>query len=308
MGIYFPADAAITESYQGWLSWLADERCFSPHTVRNYASDATHFLSFLARYNEAPVTATLLQALVVRDIRAWLAERLKEETMLSSTARALSCIRNYFRYLKRFHQIENQAVFTIRSPRFSKPAPKALSEENAMGAMQDIAELADRPWVAHRDTAVLMLLYGCGLRISEALDLCKKDIENTTLIIRGKGNKERIVPMLETVKEAIILYLETCPYVIAPAEKLFLGVRGGVLHPGVVRHRVQRLREQLGFPASMTPHSFRHSFATHLLSAGGDLRAIQELLGHQNLSTTQRYTKVDATRLLEVYNKAHPRG
>lgn len=309
MSFPFQADETIEKYYHEWLGWLATEKCFSPHTVRNYTSDVVHFLIFLNSYKGECITSLVLDQLQLQDIRAWLAYRLKDQAALSSTARALSSVRSFFRHLKRFSTINNQSVFTIRTPKINKPTPKALSHENTEGAIEDIAILAREPWIAYRDTALLLVLYGCGLRIGEALNLTKKDVTTQDmLIVRGKGNKERMVPMLPVVQQAIQCYLEHCPYPVAVENKVFLGQQGKPLNPGVFQYRIKLLREQLGFPATMTPHAFRHSFATDLLGAGGDLRTIQELLGHKSLSTTQRYTHVDAARLLEVYNKAHPRG
>ncbi len=306
----FHASPLILQHYQQWLKWLALEKQCSAHTVRNYASDVSHFLTFLNRHSDGEVTTEILEQLAVPDIRAWLANRLEGEMEPVSTARALSSVRSFFRYRKRFFGSENQSVFLVRTPKARKPLPKALSQEDSKAAVEEIGGLASEsaPWVADRDTAMLLLLYGCGVRIGEALNLTVGDIAGKDmLLVRGKGNKERLVPVLPVVAEAVTRYVTCCPYRLNPDSMLFVGVQGRPLNPSVFQERVRMLRKQLGFPATMTPHAFRHSFATHLLGNGGDLRTIQELLGHQSLSTTQRYTHVDAERLLAVYNNTHPR-
>jgi integrase/recombinase XerC len=274
--------------------------------------DASHFLSFFQKHGGGNVTLDQLASLEMREFRAWLAARRQEEIGDSSNARAMSSIRNFYRYLERQHGIENSAVFNLRMPRLKKPLPKALSETDSLNALDTLKTLHPETWVAKRDWALLTLIYGCGLRISEALALDCGDIETAAngLRIRGKGRKERIVPLLEPVVEAIRDYQKTCPYLqhTQPNAPLFLGVRGAALSPVVFQRQIQHLRAYLGLPDSATPHAFRHSFATHLLAGGGDLRSIQELLGHESLSTTQRYTHVDTARLMAAYNNAHPRA
>jgi integrase/recombinase XerC len=252
----------------------------------------------------------MLARLEHRELRAWLAQRRQDGISDSSNARAMSSIRNFYRYLQRETGLENAAVFNLRMPRLKKPLPKALTAQDALDAVETLRTLHPEPWIARRDWALLTLLYGCGLRIGEALSLTRHDIAGAKhgLRIHGKGGKERVVPVLPQVLEAIAAYLAACPYMGEGEMPLFLGARGERLAPAVFRRQIRQLRAGLGLPESATPHAFRHSFATHLLAGGGDLRAIQELLGHENLSTTQRYTHVDTARLMSAYKNAHPRA
>jgi integrase/recombinase XerC len=249
-----------------------------------------------------------LQQLETRDIRAWLASR-SQCFEAASTARALSTVKSFFRYLEKQEQVKNAAIFNIRGPRLKKALPRALAEGQAAEALQSIGQQHEEEWVNKRDVALLVLIYGCGLRISEALSLRCQDVpQGDVLTITGKGNKQRQVPVLPAVKEAIQQYIASCPYPFTPLSPLFLGKRGKALDPAIFQLQLRKLRAALNLPESTTPHAFRHSFATHLLSAGGDLRSIQELLGHASLSTTQRYTHVDKARLLKAYKGAHPRA
>jgi integrase/recombinase XerC len=218
-------------------------------------------------------------------------------------------LRNFYRYLARENLAANAAIENIQTPKVPKSIPKALSQQEARDSLNMIEAMTEEPWVAKRDTALMTLLYGCGLRIGEALSLNRKEIPSgDTMVITGKGQKQRVVPILAIVKNAIADYLSHCPHTLGDDDPLFVGVRGGRLNPGVVQRQMRQLRAQLGLPDSATPHALRHSFATHLLAEGGDLRTIQELLGHASLSTTQRYTDVDARRLTAVYQSAHPRA
>jgi integrase/recombinase XerC len=310
------SDAALRRAVGQWYDQLAAERRASPHTLAAYARDLIGFLDFLSRHLGGPPGLADLAALKSGDFRAWLAHRTQAGLARSSTARALSVVRGFYRFLDREALAHNAAIGAIRSPRATRAVPKALAVAE-MGELIVRAGEPERetsePWVAVRDVAVLILLYGCGLRISEALGLNRRDLPTDrpaggSLVITGKGGKQRMVPLLPIVVDAIAAYVAACPYTLAPDGPLFVGVRGGRLNPRIVQGRLQSLRAQLGLPKQATPHALRHSFATHLLGAGGDLRAIQELLGHASLSTTQRYTDVDAERLLEVYSRAHPRA
>ncbi len=306
------SDAALRRAIGQWYDQLAAERRASPHTLAAYARDLTAFLEFLSFHLGGPPGLAELAALKSGDFRAWLAHRTQAGLARSSTARALSVVRGFYRFLDREALAHNAAIGAIRSPRQKHAVPKAL----ATAEMDDLLVAASEPerdtiepWVAARDVAVLTLLYGCGLRISEALALNGRDApDGDSLTVTGKGGKQRRVPVLPVVADAIAAYVALCPYRLDADGPLFVGVRGGRLNPRVVQGRVQTLRIQLGLPKEATPHALRHSFATHLLGAGGDLRAIQELLGHASLSTTQRYTDVDAERLLDVYAQAHPRA
>jgi len=303
------AEPAVAAAAGAWRSWLAGERRVSGHTLAAYESDLQAFLAFIARHLGYPPGLADLERLKPADFRSYLADRAAQGLARSSTARALSTLRGFFRFLDRRGLAHNAAIGALRSPRVPKSVPKALSEREALETVDAVADLSEEPWIADRDLAVLVLLYGCGLRIGEALAL-KRQVAplGETLVVSGKGNKQRIVPVLPVVAEAVAVYLRACPFDPGPDGSLFVGVRGGPLNPGVVQRQMRRLRALLGLPETATPHALRHSFATHLLGGGGDLRTIQELLGHASLSTTQRYTEVDGTRLAAVHRSAHPRA
>lgn len=303
-----PVTASLAAAIAAWDAWMLHVKRASPHTLISYRHDLDHFCRFLSHHLGARIDLADLSALQARDFRAWLANR-HGEFEASSTARALSTIKSFFRYLEKQQQITNSALFHIRGPKIRKSLPKALAEGQAAEAVAAIASQHDEPWVAKRDLALLILIYGCGLRIGEALSLRYKDIpQGDTLSIIGKGNKERQLPLLPVVKDAIGDYIAHCPYSFSAHSPLFIGKHGKALNAAVFQRELRRLRRLLGLPESATPHAFRHSFATHLLAGGGDLRSIQELLGHASLSTTQRYTHVDKKRLLSAYRDAHPRA
>ena len=303
------AGAAVREAAADWHRWLADEKRCSRHTVDAYDRDLAAFFDFLSRHLGRPPGFADLAALGTVDFRAWLADRSRAGLKRSSIARALAAVRGFFRFLDRGGRVRNAAINNLRTPRVPRPVPRPLAVAEAAATLEAAGRGAAREWVARRDVALLTLLYGCGLRLGEALAL-KRDVVplGEVLVVRGKGGKERRVPVLPVVAAAIADYLAACPHDPGPDGPLFLGVRGGALNPGVVQAGVRRLRFALGLPETATPHALRHSFATHLLAAGGDLRAIQELLGHASLSTTQRYTEVDAERIMRVYEAAHPRA
>lgn len=307
-----PIVPSLRTLLQQWLDWLAHVRRASEHTTSAYQSDMTAFLLFTSEHLGGNVTLNHLKQLETRDFRAWLAWRMQEGYNKTSTARALSTVRHFYRYCEREELMSHSAIFHVRMPRLSKPLPKALSADQSLQAVMSIGTLHEEPWVAQRDTALLMLIYGCGLRISEALGLKVGDLPPAggSLRIHGKGNKERIVPLLPIVRQAIDDYLKLSPFHQPLNSKaiIFVGVRGAALQPGIFQKQLRHLRSWLGLPETATPHAFRHSFATHLLAQGADLRDIQELLGHVSLSTTQRYTHVDSERLLSAYRDAHPLG
>lgn len=306
-----PLDAALRGSLDAWQEWLSGTKRVSEHTLNGYLQDIAQFLGFLGGYLGDTLTLASLGSIEQRELRAWLADRKQQGISDSSNARAMSSIRNCYRFLQTEHGIENAAVFNLRTPRLKKPLPKALTQDDSLRAVESLRDLHPEPWIAKRDWALLTLIYGCGLRMSEALSLSRQDIETAkgSLRIRGKGRKERMVPLLPEVQEAVMDYIRACPYHSGSGHApVFLGARGAELSATVFQRQIQRLRAYLGLPDSVTPHAFRHSFATHLLAGGGDLRAIQELLGHENLSTTQRYTHVDTARLMEAYRNAHPKG
>ncbi|MDR3475959.1 MAG: tyrosine recombinase XerC [Devosia sp.] len=304
----FAADAFVKTQLAGWQRDLGAVRRLAPNTLEAYGRDLGQFLGFLAGHTGGPVTLATLKELRAADIRAFLATRRGDNVTSRSLARALSAMKSFFRYLEREGLVSTEAFNVIRTPKLPRPLPKALTVAEAKATLTTTAEMEETPWIAARDIAVLSLCYGAGLRISEALSLSRADLEGAALRVTGKGGKTRLVPLIAAVHEAIAAYLKLCPFPLTPAMPIFRGAKGGVLSPRLIQLRVAQLRSALGLPPSATPHALRHSFATHLLGRGGDLRAIQELLGHASLSTTQIYTAVDTDRLLAVYRAAHPRG
>ena len=281
----------------------------SANTVDGYCRDVEAFLAFLAEHRGEPADLSILSGLEAAEFRAWLARRTADGLSRTSIARALSAVRNLFRFLDRTGMARNPALAAVGAPRPPRSLPRPLDSADAIAVIRRAAEIAPVPWVAARDVAVLTLLYGCGLRIDEALSLDQRDApQGDAMTVTGKGGRQRIVPVLPVVADAIRAYRDVCPFPPEPGRPLFYGARGGRLNPGVVQRSMRALRADLGLPESATPHALRHSFATHLLAGGGDLRTIQELLGHASLSTTQRYTAVDTQQLVEVYDRAHPRA
>ncbi len=300
---------AIRDALEAWLAAEKGLKGAADNTLKAYAKDVRGFISFMTLHRGEPQGLKPLADIKVPDMRAWMASERGRDTSPRSLARALSAVKTFYRWLAQREGFDPTAVLSTRAPKFQAKLPRALSEDAAKSVLDTIELQSETPWVAARDTAVMTLLYGCGLRISEALGLTGADLPlGEVLRITGKGNKERIVPVIPAAREAVEVYLKLCPYEMEDDKAVFRGVRGGTLNPRAIQKVLERTRLQLGLPASATPHAMRHSFATHLLSAGGDLRAIQELLGHASLSTTQTYTAVDTARLMEVYAKAHPRA
>jgi integrase/recombinase XerC len=292
-----------------WMVWLAGERRASAHTVAAYGRDLAFFLDFLAEHLGGLPNLAAINALRPADFRAYLARRGQDGIERNSLARAISVLRSFVRFLQRRSLAATTALTALRSPRLPHSVPKPLTIDDAARAVDAAGEPAAREWQRNRDTAILTLLYGCGLRISEALGLTRSRAPlGEVLTITGKGGKQRVIPVLPAVREAVAEYLAACPYTLSADSPLFVGARGGPLNPRLVQRQMALLRGYLGLPDTATPHALRHSFATHLLGAGGDLRAIQELLGHASLSTTQRYTSVETERLLAIYDAAHPRA
>lgn len=292
-----------------WLKTQKSLKGASENTIKAYSADTADFISFMTSYKREPQGLAALAHITTRDMRAWMAQTRGDDVGARSLARKLSSVKNFYRWLAEREGFEPTAVLTIRAPKFQKKLPRPLAVEAAKAMIETVEYQTAHTWVAARDSAVLTLLYGCGLRISEALGLTGADVPlPTALRILGKGGKERVVPVLPAAREAIKAYLNICPYPLEPNAPLFRGIRGGALNPRAVQSVMAKARMQLGLPATATPHAMRHSFATHLLSAGGDLRSIQELLGHSSLSTTQAYTAVDTARLMEVYERAHPKA
>lgn len=306
----FAASPDLAAAIEAWQGWLTSEKRASPHSIAAYGRDLLGFLEFLTTHRGGVADLATLEALAPADFRAWLARGSADGLARSSSARKLSVLRGFFRFLAKHKFLSNAALATLRTPKLPQSVPKALSEDEAASALTRVTELGAKEWEGKRDLAILMLLYGCGLRIAEALSLKRGDAPaaGSTLRVTGKGSKTRLVPVLPAVAEAVTDYLRMCPFDLAKTDALFVGARGGPLHPRLLQGTMASLRASLGLPEHASPHALRHSFATHLLAGGGDLRAIQELLGHASLSTTQRYTALDSTRLLAVYDKAHPRA
>jgi integrase/recombinase XerC len=299
------------EARAGFLDWLEQERRASPLTVEAYGTDLAGFLGFLTHHLGGEPDLTALSTLRQADIRAWLASLAADGAINATRARHLSAVRSFFRYLARRHAVDNPAVRLVATPRTRRPVPRALAPSQALGVAEDVGELSDIAAIQARDTALFTLLYGCGLRIAEALALDVRDAplpaSDAALRVIGKGSKERIVPVLPAVRAAIGAWLALHPD-RQPDSPLFLGARGKRLDPGVAQRTMRTYRRLNGLPEHATPHALRHSFATHLLAGGADLRSIQDLLGHASLSTTQRYTAVDEAQLLAVWRKSHPRA
>lgn len=307
--IKYNAEPALLRAIEEWQTWMAIERNCSNHTIDAYSRDLSAFINHLIKYTGFAPGLNELRGLTNTDFRSYLAMRHNNGLSHTSTARAISTIRSFFKYLDRNEIIKNVAIKTIKTPRIPRSVPKPLSQSEAKKAIETISQLHSTPWIAARDLAILMLLYGCGLRISEALNLNMGDLPTDgIMIVDGKGKKQRIVPILPIVVNSISYYLRIYPGNLEQNKPMFIGAHGKRLNAGVIQRQVRKLRAILGLPTTATPHALRHSFATHLLARGGDLRTIQELLGHESLSTTQRYTDVDLTQLIQVYKESHPRA
>jgi integrase/recombinase XerC len=307
------ADGTLALEMTRWLTHLRTERRLSPKTLEAYARDLRQCLDFLCMHWGTRVTLSRFAALEATDVRAFMAMRRADDIAGRSLMRALAGLRSFGRFLEREGRGKVAALSAIRAPKVGKSLPKPIG----IVAAKRLADADERAgetretWILARDAAVMGLLYGSGLRISEALGLKRRDVplpgKGDVLVVTGKGNKTRMVPVLQNVLALIEDYAAICPHHLAPDSPVFVGARGGPLSPRIIQLTMERMRGMLGLPDSATPHALRHSFATHLLSRGGDLRAIQELLGHSSLSTTQIYTGIDSERLLEVYRSAHPR-
>lgn len=302
-------DSKTYDALCAWEAWLRSERRLSDLTAQSYLLDTKAFFIFLKDTLGHPASLNELAHLRVSDFRSFLVVRSHQGVSRSSIARNMSSLRNFFKFLHKKGILENTAIQAVRPARPPRTLPKPLSEEDTLMLLHKAFEMQKEPWQGLRDVALLTLLYGCGLRISEALNLTIQHFMQNpeTLVITGKGNKQRIVPLLPLVKKAIGAYLKERPF-SGETAPLFIGARGEQLNPGVVQRQIRKLRAVLGLPDSVTPHALRHSFATHLLQAGSDLRSVQELLGHASLSATQRYTEIDTIRMTEVYEHAHPRA
>ncbi len=300
---------ALRSGLAAWLDHLRGIEGRAANTVKAYGADVAGFLGFLARHRGGTEGVAVLANLALTDLRAWMADERARGVSARSLSRALSAVKNFAGWMAEREGFDASIPLQMRGPKYRRKLPRPVSVEAAERLIADVGELARQDWVGARDRAVLTLLYGSGLRISEALGLTGAAHPLPEVLrITGKGGKERLVPVLPVARDAVAEYVRLCPYPATRDLPLFKGARGGPLNPRLVAGVMEKARMGLGLPATATPHALRHSFATHLLAAGGDLRAIQELLGHASLSTTQAYTAVDAARLMEVYEAAHPRA
>ena len=298
-------DAPLHPLIRDWQARLLHEQRRSPHTIRAYVATAQRLCAFLAEHHGAAVDAALITALTAADLRAFLALRRGDGLSNASAARELSAVRGFLRHVAG----EGAAVPHLRGPRVRRGLPRPVSPDEAVALAEDVADSATDRWQAARDFALLLLLYGAGLRIGEALALDGRALDGGDVLrVLGKGGKQRQVPLLPAVRQALEQYVALCPWALVVGEPLFRGARGGPLSAAIVRRTMRAARHRLGLPDTATPHALRHSFATHLLAGGADLRSLQELLGHASLGSTQIYTKVDAATLLDVYRHAHPRA
>ena len=307
--IYCSADVAKQKA--NWLDWLATEKRVSEKTQDAYERDVRQFLQHMTGYLGEPAKLDALANLKPMDMRGFMARRRDGGVQARTLGRGLSGIRSFVRFLEKQGLSNSAGLAATRSPKLPKTLPKAVQASQALRLTKQSEHMQEEPWIAARDAAVMCLLYGCGLRIGEALAVTSEDVKfatSGTIRVTGKGGVTRMVPVLPRVLQAIDDYLKKCPYVVEPEAPIFRGARGGVLQPAIVQKAMRLMRSALGLPDSATPHALRHSFATHLLAEGGDLRTIQELLGHASLSTTQIYTSVDTSRLMDIYEKAHPRA
>ena len=302
--IKYKATPEVQNIIAQWLAWLKNERRYSEHTLDAYARDLACFINFYG--DKTPVTLDFLQHMEVYDFRRFISYRATRHIEKSSLAREMSAFKNFFKWLDRMKILRNTAVSGLSTPKQPKVLPKSIEADDIQTILQKISVFSKEDWLARRDKAVFLLLYGCGLRISEALSLNYGDITEKSdfLRIKGKGNKERIVPLLPLIVSAVDAYLKAAPYNFKPGEPLFLGARGDRLSPRIIQRLLEKIRLDMGLPDTVTPHALRHSFATHLLAEGTDLRSIQELLGHASLTTTQRYTDVQIETLKREYDKA----
>ena len=300
---------ALTDALNGWLDHQRALAGAADNTLKAYQTDVLGFLGFMGQHHGEAQGLGPVSRITVRDMRAWMAHERGRGVGARSLARSLSAVKTFYRWLAEREGFEPTAVLSVRAPKFQRKLPRPLEEDAATAIIDRVGLQASEPWIAARDIAVVTLLYGCGLRISEALSLTGADVPLPEVLrIKGKGDKERIVPVIPAARAAVSEYLRICPYPATDGEPIFRGLRGKPLSARAIQKVMEQARLQLGLPATATPHAMRHSFATHLLAAGGDLRAIQELLGHASLSTTQAYTAVDAAHLMAVYDKAHPKA
>jgi integrase/recombinase XerC len=299
----------LSSTLEKWIDYLRHEKQVSKHTFRAYTSDVTHFLTFLNEHTGKSPSLKDIADTGIRDFRAWMSNKAMGGASNASRARSLSGIKNFLTWMDRNGILHNAAISTVRSPKLPHKLPRPLQEGQAINVLESADLLCKEDWIGQRDRALFTLLYGCGLRIDEALSLDIKDMPHDGKIrVTGKGSKQREVPVIDIVEQTLKAYLDQCIFPTTQDRPLFVGTRGGRLNQGVAQKAMRALRSTLGLPETATPHALRHSFATHLLQNGANLREIQELLGHSSLSTTQRYTEVNAEELMRVYKAAHPRA
>ncbi len=301
--------ADLNAALHKWDDYLRYEKNLSRHSIRAYSIDVGHFLNFMAQHLGKAPGLNDLSEITLRDFRAWMSKKSIDGTSNASRARSLSGVKNLLTWLDKQGILHNPAISAVRTPKIPHKLHRALHQDQAMALIDQAGIHEQQDWVAARNTALFMLLYGCGLRIDEALSLNISDLPRDGFLrVRGKGNKERQIPALDIIKRTIDNYLELCPHTALPDRPLFIGARAGRLNQGVAQRSMRDIRKSMGLPDTATPHALRHSFATHLLQNGANLREIQELLGHVSLSTTQRYTEINAEEMLKIYKAAHPRA
>ena len=299
--------ADLEYEYNNWINHLTNIKKLSQNSVISYKNDLSKFLIFFQDYIEKNIGLKEIENIEISEFRSFLTHRRNSEISSNSIARNISALKSFFRFLIKNNKIKESSVFNLKSPKLKKSLPRPINVDLAIQVIKQAEEIEDEKWIGLRNKAILLLLYGCGLRISEALSLNHDDIQNEDhILIKGKGEKERIVPMMPYIKKGIENYLEACPKEIVSGDALFIGKRFSRLSPRIIQYALEKIRTALSLPETATPHALRHSFATHLLDSGGDLRTIQELLGHSSLSTTQKYTKVETSKLLDTYKKSHP--
>ncbi len=299
--------ADLEYEYNNWINHLTNIKKLSQNSVISYKNDLSKFLIFFQDYIEKNIGLKEIENIEISEFRSFLTHRRNSEISSNSIARNISALKSFFRFLIKNNKIKESSVFNLKSPKLKKSLPRPINVDLAIQVIKQAEEIEDEKWIGLRNKAILLLLYGCGLRISEALSLNHDDIQNEDhILIKGKGEKERIVPMMPYIKKGIENYLEACPKEIVSGDALFIGKRFSRLSPRIIQYALKKIRTALSLPETATPHALRHSFATHLLDSGGDLRTIQELLGHSSLSTTQKYTKVETSKLLDTYKKTHP--
>lgn len=297
----------IEDAFTNWLGNLKEVKNLSDNTLISYKHDVKSFIEFISTHTGSEVSIKYLNDMKISDFRSFLSYLRNKDISSTSIARIISSLKSFFNYLLNTNLIESTVVQSLRTPKQKKSLPRPISSELAIETIKHAQDMEKEKWIGLRNKSILMLLYGCGLRISEALNLNFEDInENDYLIIKGKGNKERMVPLMDYVKNDIENYIHECPKNFMKDDPLFVGKRLDRLSPRIIQYVLEKIRHNLSLPETATPHALRHSFATHLLNSGGDLRTIQELLGHSSLSTTQKYTKVETEKLYDAYSKAHP--